>query len=57
MRNGEEIIEAIDQAEKLKVDYMDFEEELLNWHKSGRMGKKPEKPNMMSLGKAKSLPE
>lgn len=57
LKNGEEIIEAIGQAEKLKTDYMDYEEELLNWEKSGKMGKKPTQPNMMSLGKAKSLPE
>lgn len=57
LKNGEEIIEAILRAEKLKVDYMDFEEELLNWEKSGKSGKKPEKPNLLSLGKAKSLPE
>ena len=57
LRNGEEIIEAILKAEKMKEDYMDYEEELLQWEKSGRSGSEPKKPEMQMMGQSTSLPE
>lgn len=38
LRNGEDIIEAILKAEKLKEDFMDYEEEILSWESKGKSG-------------------
>lgn len=57
LRNGEDIIEAILKGEKMKEEYMDFEEELIGWEKSDQFAKKPVKPDMIQLMGSKSIPE
>jgi U3 small nucleolar RNA-associated protein 12 len=42
LRNGEDIIEAIVKAEELKEQFMDYEEEILQWERNGKSSIKPE---------------
>lgn len=57
MKHGEDIIEAIVEAEKMKEEYLEYEQELGTWINSGNQGPKPTRPDMLRLGNAKSIPE
>ena len=57
LKHGEDIIEAIVEADKMREDYIEYEEDLMNWKKLGEKGPKPKKPDMMRLDGSKSLPE
>jgi hypothetical protein len=57
LKNGEEIIESIINAEKLKDDLIEYEQDMLQYERSGKIGKAPEPPSLRNLGNPKSLPE
>lgn len=57
LKHGEDIIEAIIEAEKMKEEYVEYEQELTSWMTAGSKGQKPMKPDMLRLGNAKSIPE
>lgn len=57
LKHGEDIIEAIVEAEKMKEEYMEYEQDLGSWIKAGQKGPKPSRPDMLRLGNAKSIPE
>lgn len=57
LKHGEDIIEAIIEAEKMREEYLEYESDLASWSSSGMAGQKPKKPDMLRLGNAKSIPE
>lgn len=57
LKHGEDIIEAIVEAEKMKEEYVEYEQELAGWVSAGSKGPKPLKPDMIRLGNSKSIPE
>ena len=57
LKHGEDIIEAIVEADKMREEYLEYEEELAGWKKAGQKGTKPKKPETIRLNGAKSIPE
>lgn len=57
LKHGEDIIEAICEADKLKESYQEYEEQLSVWRKGGCRGAKPSQPDLFVLEGAKSIPE
>jgi hypothetical protein len=57
LKHGEDIIEAIVEADKLREEYQEYENDLDAWTSSGKVGPKPQKPDMLRLGNSKSIPE
>lgn len=57
LKHGEDIIEAIVEAEKMREEYVEYESELASWNAGGQSGPKPKKPDTLRLGNAKSIPE
>lgn len=57
LKHGEDIIEAIVEAEKMREEYLEYESDLTSWTNSGKVGPKPQKPDMLRLGNSQSIPE
>lgn len=57
LKHGEDIIQAIVDAEKMREEYTEYESELSDWKKAGGQGTKPSKPDLFKLSGAKSIPE
>ena len=57
LKHGEDIIEAIVEAEKMREEYQEYESDLSAWTNSGKVGQKPQKPDMLRLGNSQSIPE
>ena len=57
LKHGEDIIQAIVDAEKMREEYTEYESELADWKKAGGQGTKPNKPDLFKLSGAKSIPE
>lgn len=57
LRNGEEIIEAILETQKLRDSFMEYEDNYMSWEKKGKVGQAPNQPDMPSLMGANSIPE
>lgn len=57
LKHGEDIIEAVVEANKMREEYQEYENDLASWKTSGEIGQKPQKPDMLRLGNAKSIPE
>ena len=57
LKHGEDIIEAIVEADKMREEYLEYEEDLGRWKQAGEKGAKPKKPDSLRLNGAQSIPE
>jgi len=57
LKYGEEMIEAIEEADKMSETYQEYEDEMRTWRKLLKKGNEPKKPEFWQLRNHGSIPE